>query len=349
MKGTASMHTEKKFQNTESAFELSEDRYPHFKNHIECFSVEGDTARLDIEIDSSHHVYLKDHIFGTDSFVPATMIMELFFEAAVFYSEYQLNLDVANLRPAQLVDFSILRALAMLPGNSMKAQFIYRKVIKNKNEIEFEIEIVSKRINKMNQVLGTRLNATSRVVLSYNDVEIQEFLIPQEEYNYYQLPKDSYYKFYFPSLGPLFQSSCARFAVNSEKTLFIGEYDCSGKEKNFISNQESTFLTSPLGNDSCLQYAVFFSRYINLIGRLPIGGKQLDFCRPHPLTGKVKVFVELVAIDEDMVCNICSFDSNGIIFKAKEFVVRKSPYHSLMERKEFDDMINKCKAMPFIW
>lgn len=57
------MHTEKKFQNTESAFELSEDRYPHFKNHIECFSVEGDTARLDIEIDSSHHVYLKDHIF----------------------------------------------------------------------------------------------------------------------------------------------------------------------------------------------------------------------------------------------------------------------------------------------
>lgn len=342
------MHTEEKFQNAESAFVLSEDRYPHFKNHIECFTVEGDTARLDIEIDSSHHIYLKDHIFGTDSFVPATMIMELLFEAAVFYSEYHLNLDVADLRPARLVDFSILRALAMLPGNSLKAQFIYRTVIRNDKEIEFEIEIVSKRINKLNQVLGTRLNATSHVVLCSNAVEFQEFQIPEADYNYYQLPKDRYYKFYFPSLGPLFQSSCAHFAVNSEKTCFIGEYDCSGKEKNFISNQQSTFLTSPLGNDSCLQYAVFFSRYINLIGRLPIGGKQLDFYRRHPLTGKVKVFVELVSIDEDMVCNICSFDSEGIIFKAKEFVVRKSPYHSLMERDEFDDMINECEAMPFI-
>jgi|GEM_PF-1527198 len=328
---------------------LSADRYPHLRNYVESCIDQDNTLSLDLNIDSSHHVYLKDHVFGNNSFVPATMIIELFFEAALFYSEYHLNLEAENLKPAKLVDFSILRAIAMLPGESLKVRFLFKQVIKKASEIEFDMEIISQKVNKSNVVLGVRQNATSKVVLSYERAKSPDFYIPEDHFAYYQLPKDRFYEYYFPSLGPFFQSSCARFAVNKDKTRFIGEYDCLLKERNFIEGQSSEFLTSPLGNDSCLQYAVFFSRIINLIGRLPIGGKELSFYKKHPSGGRVKVFVECITIDDDMVSNIYSFDSNGVIFHAREFIVKKSPYHTLMDREKFDHMLNKYETQPFTW
>lgn len=328
---------------------LSADRYPHLRNYVESYIDQDNTLRLDLNIDSSHHTYLKDHVFGNNSFVPATMIIELLFEAALFYSEYHLNLDVENLKPAKLVDFSILRAIAMLPGDSLKVQFLFKRVIKKDSEIEFDMEIISQKVNKANVVLGIRQNTTSKVVLSYERAKSPDFNIPEDRFTYYQLPKDIFYEYYFPSLGPLFQSSCARFAVNEGKNRFVGEYDCLGKERSFIQGQSSEFLTSPLGNDSCLQYAVFFSRIINLTGRLPIGGKELRFYKKHPSGGSVKVFVECIAIDDDMVSNIYSFDSSGVIFHAREFIVKKSPYHTLMDRDKFDRMLNKYETSPFAW
>lgn len=326
---------------------LAADKYPHLKNCTGEFVVNNGEVTLGINIDSVHHRYLQDHVFGGDSFVPATMIMELLFEAALYYCESYLKLDIIDLKPARLMDFSILRAMAMQPGNSLGAQFVFKQVNENDDEIYMDIEIISKRVSKSGTVLGKRLNASSKVILSYNALKKTEFKIPDDYYDYYQVPKELFYKNYFPSLGYFFQSSCAKFAVSRDKTCFIGEYDCMNKEKDFILHQVSTFVTSPLGNDSCLQYTVFFSRVINLIGRLPIGGEKLEFYRRHPLQGKVKVFVECITIDDDMVCNIYSFDNEGLIFYAKKFVVRKSPYHKLIERNEFDSIINEYRTEPF--
>ncbi|MCC5468458.1 polyketide synthase dehydratase domain-containing protein [Pelosinus baikalensis] len=333
---------------TQNTF-LHTDQYPHLRNKVQGFSLQGETVSLKLNIDSSYHIYLKDHVFGTDCFVPATMIIELLFEAALFYCEYYRKIDVKELKAVELLDFSILRALAMTPGDSLDMEFLFKQITKRDSTIEFKIEIISNRVNKLNAIIGTRLNVTSQVILSTVSPQPPKLRIPDLAYTYYQVPKDQYYSEDFPSLGPLFQSSCARFAVSEDKTCFIGEYDCLGKEKNFILGQESTFVTSPLGNDSCLQYAVFFSRIINQIGRLPIGGKKLQFYKTHPLSGKVKVFVECVSIDDDMVSNIYSIDSTGIIFCANEFVVRKSPYHKLVEREVFDKMLNKHKTKPFNW
>jgi hypothetical protein len=348
-KGKLFMSESTKAQSINPVHASSLDRYPHFKNQVEGFDVRDGFVGLNINIDSSYHVYLRDHVFGKDSFVPATMIIELLFEAALFYCEYHLKIEVKDLKPAGLADFSILRALAMPPGDSLKIEFIFKQVIQNDREILLDIDIISKRVNKANQVLGTRVNVNSTVALSSNITPAPDYKIPAGNYTYYRIPKSLFYEYYFPSLGPCFQSSCAQFAVSDNRSCFIGEYDCLGKEKNFILGQDSVFVTSPLGNDSCLQFAVFFSRIINLIGRLPIGGKKLEFYRRHPAEGKVKVVVERITIDDDMLCNINSFDSDGLIFHAAEFVVKKSPYHTLMDREKFDTIMNKYITQPLNW
>jgi hypothetical protein len=329
---------------------LNADKYPHLKNKVEGFVNYDGTIGLKLNIDSSYHVYLKDHVFGSDSFVPGTMVMELFFEAALFYCEYYMKIDVKDLKPAQLIDFSLLRALAMPPGKALNVEFIFKEVTKKDNTIECSIEIISDRINQSNIVIGTRINATSKVVLSSVLPQPSQWSIPDLGYTYYQVSKSQYYTDYFPSLGPLFQSSCSHFAVSDNMTYYVGEYDCLDKEKGYISGQESNFLTSPLGNDSCLQNAVFFARVIDRNGRLPIGGKKIEFYKKHPLSGKVKVFVECTSINhQDMVSNIYSFDSDGIIFHAEEFTVRDAPYEGVVEDSEFDKMLKENKAEPFSW
>lgn len=328
---------------------LNTEKYPHLNNKVQGFTLNKDAVGLKLNVDSCYHVYLKDHIFGNKCFVPATMIIELLFEAALFYCEYYRNLDVKELKPSELIDFSILRELSMKPGESLDIEFLFKKITEKDKSIEFEIEIVSNRKNRSNLVIGTRLNVTSKVILSTVKSQSPKFILPNLDFNYYHVPKDQYYAKDFPSLGPLFQSSCARFAVSKDKTCFIGEYDCRDKEKSFILGQQTKFVTSPLGNDSCLQYAVFFSRIINLIGRLPIGGKKIQLYKDHPSSGKVKVFVECVSIDDDMVSNIYSFDSTGIIFYAENFIVRKSPYHKLAEREVFDEMLRQHQTTSLDW
>ncbi|URZ16109.1 polyketide synthase dehydratase domain-containing protein [Clostridium felsineum] len=322
---------------------LPEDKYAHLRNSILSFK----NNSLSIRIDSQIQSYLKDHVFGVEAFVPATMIIEILFESALYYCEYHLNIDVSKLKPSKMEQLRILRALKMKPGNSIDVDIQFNKLVKNENEIYMEITIASNRVNTENKVVGRKINVTSKVVLSDKAYEPIKVNIPKCHYNYYKLPKNQFYKDYFPSLGPLFQTSCAKFAIDDSRTFYVAEYDCNNNEERFIEGQKSSFVTSPLGNDSCLQAAVFFSRIINLIGRLPIGGEELYFYRDHVRSGKVNVFVEKVEIDNDMKCNIYSYDSKGVIFHAKNFIVRKSPYHKLMDRQAFENNIKAYKVEPF--
>lgn len=326
---------------------LVEKRYPHLKNHILNFNDTGEKKSLSIKIDSEVQYYLKDHIFGGESFVPATMIIEILFEATLYYCEYYLKIDVENIKPIKLEEFDILRSLKMKPGDAINAEIRFNSVKIEKKGIFSDITIYSNRLNSQKEIIGRRVNVISKVQMGVEPYEPVKFIIPKEHFNYYQLNKKEFYSLYFPSLGYLFQTSLARFAVNDAKTCYVAEYNCNDNEKRFIQNQESEFLTSPLGNDSCLQAAVFFSRMINLIGRLPIGGEELYFYRDHPPEATMHVFIEKVEIDTDMKCNIYSYDEDGIIFYAKNFVVRKSPYHKLMDRDAFETNIGEHKIEPF--
>lgn len=322
--------------------------YAHFNKSILGYETVDDKTKLSIHIDSEFQNYLKDHVFGGESFVPATMIIELLFEAAFYYCEKTMKMNVAELKPIMLKNFDIQRALKMKPGDSIDADFIYNSVEeKEDGTVLFDIEIASNRLSASKKVVGRRVNVKSKVVIGKNVYPAPDFKIPDEHYNYYQLNKANFYKTYFPSLGKLFQTAHAKFAVNDERTHYIAEYNCDNNEASFIQGQTSHFITSPLGNDSTLQAAVFFSRMINLIGRLPVGGEELYFYRKHPLDSDMHVYVEKVDIDDNMTCNIYSYDKNGVVFSAKNFVVGRSPYHKLLDRETFEKDISTQTSEPF--
>lgn len=333
------------FQEIDIDQSYSENQFPHIRKCSRTFIRDDGAIGLRLNINTTHHIYLNHHVFGNDAFVPATMIIELLFEAALLYCSTYLGLKSDRLKPAQIVNFDIQRALAIAPGKSLEADFMFKDVAANNSSVECGIDIVSKRISKAGKTIGTRLNTSSRVVLSYEHLQEPAISLPDEPFDSYLIPKGLYYEYFFPSLGPLFHSSCAHFALSKSKKYFLGQYDCQNKEENYITAQKSRFLTSPLGNDSCLQYAVFFSRIINLIGRLPIGASRLEFYNKHPKKGRVNVLVQCLSINNDvMVSNIYSFDSNQVYFIAKEFVVKKSPYHNLVDRNEFDRILNQHRT-----
>lgn len=321
--------------------------YPHLNNCILSYNELKGKKCLSIRIDSEQHHYLKDHVFGKESFVPATVIMELLFEAAFFYCETTLEMDISKLLPKKLEKFDIQRALKMKPGDSIVADFIYEEVTRKDDDVCFELTIASDRLSADKKPVGRRVNTKARVSVGKEAYEAPAFSIPEEQYIYYQLDKTNFYRVYFPSLGYFFQTNMVKFAVNEDRTHYIGAYNCDGKEKAFIKDQDSAFITSPLGNDSCLQAAVFFSRMINLIGRLPVGGEELYFYRKHPLSGEVHVYIEKVEIADNMTCNIVSYDKDGVIFYAKNFVVGKSPYHKLLDRDALEKAISSQTTEPF--
>lgn len=317
----------------------NEIRYPHLKDSVIDKVVSGSSIDLHIRIDTNVHTYLKEHIFDGECFVPATMIMELLMEAAFYYQETILQRDVREIVPDRLEDLQIKRSLRLKVGSSLE---IHIKVdsINTNLDSPMNLIIYSNRFNSKGEVLGVRENVSARVYVKAKKEEVIPFHLPYFEQVVYQLDFNDTYQTMFPSLGEHFQTCTGKIILDHGKKYFIGEYVLHDKEMSCVINQQTEFLTSPLGNDACLQLAVLFSRSLNLIGRLPIGGELIEFHRKDK-RGKVKVFVECLEIDDDMKCNITSFDEEGILVRMKNFVVRKSPYHSIMKREELDKWLRQ--------
>ena len=316
--------------------------YPHLENCVQV--IEGDDGiALRLLIDTNKHLYLNNHIFGGKCFVPATVIMELLMEAALWYTRKVLNKNVFF--PIGLIDFNIERALAIAQGHSMEAIIDFQSVAEIDGQLVISLNIHSERRSTTGEKVGVRVNTTVKVLLADNyplgrNIEIPRFFKEQ-----FSIPQDVYYSYYF-SLGYLFNSCTGKIAFDKEEKVFLGVYDCLGKEAQFIKDNNSPFLSSPLGNDSCLQYAVFFSRILFLKSRLPIGGKEFLMLKKHPLTGPVRVLIKCLHIDDDvMVFDFDSFDDKSLIASGKEFKVKKSPYHTGAPGEEFYDVLYKYREV----
>lgn len=317
--------------------------YPLFEGNI--LDVKEDTNELDLHIciDSEKHIYLKEHIFGGQCFMPATMVMELLFEAAFIYCETKKKINVDEINPYKLIDLSIMRGITMLPGE--KTDINIKVVEKQEQEslYIFETVIYSNRTNKMGKIIAIKENVTSKVLLSKEKCCDSEIILPKFFADTYNISCEELYRKQFPGLKYHFHTCQSRFQIDKKLKYCIGEFDLMDKEKTSIKGIESNYLTSPLGNDACLQIAVFFSRIINLISKLPIGGDEIEMVCKNPIKGKVNVLVECLQAGDDTHLNITSFYEDKIYTRMKNFVVRKSPYNSLISRQELDDFMNSYK------
>lgn len=321
------------------------DKYAHLKNCTTMHSEANSVMGLKTVIDTNRHVYLRDHVFGGNSLVPATMIMELLAESATWFSESRGLKEHLKLLPVRIEDLFIDRALALQPGVPLEIRILLRSAESVSTGYRMKIDIVSKRVAKSGKSIGDRLNASGNVVLSSRATALPEVELPADNCDHFRISPDKYYPFYFPALGPLFQSGTGNFSVDKGKSFLIGEYNCSDKERDFIRDQTSEFLISPLGCDSCLQYTVFLSRIRTIKGRLPVGCKRFTFFRKHPENEPCNVFTKCLHLDDDiMISDLWALDRNGrIIVAAEGFVVRKDPFHEYTNREEFERLLYQNK------
>lgn len=320
-------------------------KYPFLEGNI--LNIKEDANELDLHvcIDSEKHIYLKEHIFGGQCFVPATMIMELLFESAFIYCETKMKLNVNEINPYKLVDLSIMRGITMQIGEKTD---IYIKVVEKQNQeslYTFEILIYSNRINRLGKIIAIKENVISKVLLSKEKYCDSKIILPKFSADIYNISCEELYRKQFPGLKYHFQTCQSKFQIDKKLKYCIGEFDLMDKERTSIKGIESNFITSPLGNDACLQIAVFFSRIINLVSKLPIGGDEIEIICKNPIKGKVNVLLECLQAGDDTHFNITSYYEDKIYTRMKNFVVRKSPYNSLISRQELDNFMISYKYM----
>lgn len=309
--------------------------YAHLENSSKYLSNEG-YGCLVLQIDTrKYHIYLNHHKFGGNCFVPGTMIMEIMIETALWFSENMLN---KKLIPIKLTNIKFDRPLSIPPEEQLVVHIHFIDIIPIMNGININIKITSPRLSATGEVIGNRINASSSVSLRKQRETPNNIGVLDISYNQFTFNKDDYYRIFFPSLSYLFQTCTGKISTNSEQSMLIGEYDCDNKEQEYITNNNIPFYTSPLGNDSCLQYAVFLSRIISGVGRLPIGGDKLVIRERHPKSGPVKVFVKCNSIDDtimkfDFYSFTGSLKNPSIFVIGENFVARKSPFHETFSRE----------------
>jgi hypothetical protein len=308
--------------------------YAHFHGCTKVFSSSHHLASVNMDVDTNRHIYLMDHVFGGKCFVPATMIMEIFLEAALWY-ERTVN-PGTKLFPVMLLNLNIERAIAMDPGGSLQVTINILNADRSHATCRQQIEIVSRRRAKNGKILGMRLNASCEVVLSTEEMQIPPVHIPKIQFDSYKVDQQSWYDFLFPSLFECFHASTGEVSISRDGHWLMGFYDCDDKESHFIKENTCAFISSPLGNDICLQYAVFLARYIAKVARLPVGGERILLARLPPKNGLLRVLVHLLDIDaERAVLDIVSFDQNyRPVFHAEKFVVKTSPFQAPLDRVE---------------
>lgn len=316
-------------------------KYPHLDG---CTQIENETeyvASLYSKIDTTKHTYLIDHVFGSACFVPATMIIEIFLEAALWY-ERKIDKE-SNRLPHILLNLNIERAIAIPPGESLNLWINILDVKSGEQESRQTIQIVSQRRAKSGKAVGMRLNASCEVVLSAICPKMDLLPVPEIEFQSYSVDPAKWYNYLFPSLKYCFHGSTGNIALSTDKQWFLGDYNCQNKECRFIKGKHSEFLSTPLGNDMCFQYAVFLARYISTIGRLPVGAEKIIISPSPPRDGDVKVLVKALDVNEETATfDIISFTKNNTpIFYAGNFVVRISPYHAALDRKELNDFLGR--------
>ncbi|MBT6431837.1 MAG: hypothetical protein HOK97_15640 [Deltaproteobacteria bacterium] len=315
---------------------------PHLHGCTEVITEGSALKGLRVHIDTQHHKYLHDHTFGGDCFVPATQIIELFCETAKWLST---SLESPHLEISHVRNLNIERAIAIEPGKALTIEIGLTRQVKSDTETIYELAITSDRVNKVGKILGKRVNASARVIVTSRIQKPESLLLPEMNFTQFSFPSNEFYRFYSPSHGVQFQSITGNFSVSDNKEYIYGEYDCGAKEQDYIEGQQSIFMTSPLGYDSCLQYMVFLSRLQRVFGSLPVGAKDITILSKHPTEGPCRVLVRRVTMDDTyMEADIIAADSTGqVVMKAERFRVKKAKFHTT-HREEFFQFLEKHRV-----
>lgn len=314
----------------------------HKENHFSLHQIIDPSAK---------YPYLHDHQFGGKLFMPATGIMEYFAEAASFWCEKKLH---GSYHVRELRNLNIERAIAIMPGSTLTIDLTYTSSSIEGPQAIISMEIHSSRINAAGNIIGRRMNASCTVemtLIPYHEQPLApSFQEPASHYDCYAFLQNNYYNFYYPSHGPLFQSLTGRFKVSRDLRYLIGEYDCSDKQSRYVTDNTQEFLLSPLGYDSCLQYAVYLSRIRDLSGRLPVSCPRVIIHRRHPVKGYCYALIECVHINEEIMdCHIRCYDHEGLmIMEAESFRVQKAFFHRYT-RNDFDQPLreNQVQQLSF--
>lgn len=326
---------------------LTEKYYSHLMNKIVACLVVDKKMMLTINIDSMFHKYLNEHLFGETFFVPATFIVELMFEVCYCYCESILKKDGDKLKPLNMKGLDIMRGLKRLPGGNLDTTFEVELKKEDKGELYLEVKITSERINKAGDTVGVLVNAESEVVLTENQIEVPKFQPETINLIKYGFSKEIMYHTFFPRLGYHFQTCLGGIEMDREKNHLFAIYNCENKEISCITGIASDFITSPLGNDACLQYAVLLSRLTNGIGRLPISAADIQFYRKSSVEGNVCVYIEKLYIDEeDTEYNITCFDQEGVFVRFNKLTAHKSPYQEYLTEDMRQGFLNKYAFSP---
>jgi hypothetical protein len=296
------------------------------RRHNDPATLAGLTTRID---SAGAHPYLLDHVFGGEVFVPATMVMELFAEAALWFASKTLG--KAGLGVVALRQFVIERGLTMHPGNALEARILLHGASPAANGYSLRMEIRSARANAQGKAVGDRRNAVCTVVLgtvSFDPVSVPR---PPERFRAYGFQRDELYRIYFPSLGPKFHTQVGSFEVSESRRYFTGRYDCQDLEPTFLCGQAAPFALSPLGYDTCLQCTVLLSRIMRTVGRLPIGCDELFVHRRHPARGECEVSVLCNQIDDSvMSADLIAIDCDGRpLLSARNVRVQYAPVNQI--------------------
>lgn len=319
-------------------------QYPHLAHQTEAVHTKQ-VFELQTVVDLNVHQYLKDHVFIDQSYVPGTMIMELFAESASLYMDLQYKLRRKDYEFSGIDDLDIKRAIKLDSKNNRKK--INLTVLMTEQDLDGSVKVKmligSKRLNQNGEEIGNQINASATVIFSDHTVEkkTENCEIPfecLENIEHYHIPKNIYYGNFFQNLGYLFHACTGNFAVSGKKDFLIGFYSCENKEAEFIKNNEDRqFIISPLGYDSTVQYAVFLSRIEDFKGRLPVACKRVRKFKEHEKDGRMTVLIKKNYSDEsraefDLVsCN----DKKEPVFALEKLVVKNAPIHKNESRERF--------------
>ena len=327
------------------------DDFAHLRNYAEVIENTNALSAFKLLIDSNHHHYLFNHVFGGKGLVPATMIMELFIESATWFSKNYADNITNGLVVEKLLNLNIERSIALTLGDKLEVKVLLNEIEKEDSFVKMKLAIKSGRVQSSGKVIGERINATCEVVFSEQYSETAGLKLSKNDFIYYSFKPEVYYPYYFPALGPKFQSGTGKFAVSKDRNVLIGEYDCNEREADFIKDQKSKFIISPLGYDSCLQYTVFLSRIQSITGRLPTGCASLSIHKKHPTHGLCHIVSQCLYIDPVIMrSNFWSYDENWeMILSSENFVVTKDPYHNYSNRTAFENLLNENKTDDLNW
>lgn len=322
------------------------EQYPHLKEKINNVRFEEARMQFDLEIDSSYHDYLNEHIFDEKFYLPATFIVEIMMEAA----KYNLQEECIDINQQNVLwemdELEIYRAVKRKSGDKLTVTCTVTRYHVQESIYNAVVEIHSDRVNKSGQKVGRCLNAKSKVVLkaenSYQVFESKK--IELEDYGYYDIESTMIYKEYYSGLGERFKNCTYNILVDQKLSKMHGFYNCNGSEVKCINRENQEFITSPLGNDACLQYAIFLSRLNNGLGELPIGCEKIQFVRKPSHLQNVKVYIRINQIDDEKTYfDIYSYDEMGICVYFKDFISKKTIFQKKMEHQFIDELLADSK------